>query len=204
MTNDFEIKGMSDYDIPDVLMLERKAFGKMAWSAKDFESAVNSSYDYPFVVHKKSPESPVTPVTSEANDTSAVSSKAADASDPGSCPDSPMAPAQSADISSLDRSQDGFSSVAGYSVLRVLAPEAEVEDICVSEDMRKLGIGRCLLGHMISVAAEKGAENIYLEVRSKNEAAIGLYKKMGFQDSYVRKGYYRDPVDDAVIMVLKL
>ena len=195
MTNDYEIESMSDYDIPDVLMLEREAFGKMAWSAKDFESAINSSYDYPFVVHKKSPET---------NDTSFVSSKAADASDPGSCPDSHIAPAQSAGISSVDRCQNGIFPVAGYSVLRVLAPEAEVEDICVSEDMRKLGIGRCLLEHMISVAGEKGAENIYLEVRSKNEAAIGLYKKMGFQDSYVRKGYYRDPVDDAVIMVLNI
>ena len=151
MTNDFEIKEMADYDIPEVLMLERNAFGKMAWSSKDFESAINSSYDHPFVIHK--------------------------------APD---------------------SRVAGYSVLRVLAPEAEVEDICVSEDMRKLGIGECLLRHMISVAREKDAGNIYLEVRSKNEAAIGLYRKLGFQDSYVRKGYYRDPVDDAVIMVLKL
>ncbi|ETP73105.1 ribosomal-protein-alanine acetyltransferase [Lachnospiraceae bacterium JC7] len=149
MPNDFEIKGMSEHDIPEVLMLERESFGKMAWSSRDFESAVNSSYDYPFVIHED-------------------------------------------------------SHVTGYSVLRVLAPEAEVEDICVSSDMRKQGIGECLLNHMISIARENGAENIYLEVRSKNEAAIGLYRKTGFQDSYVRKAYYRDPVDDAVIMVLKL
>ncbi|WP_078037119.1 ribosomal protein S18-alanine N-acetyltransferase [Oribacterium sp. C9] len=149
MTYDFQIKGMSIYDIPEVLILERDAFGKMAWSSGDFESAINSSYDHPFVIHDD-------------------------------------------------------SSVAGYSVLRILAPEAEVEDICVSSAMRKQGMGERLLRHMIDVARENGAENIYLEVRSKNEAAICLYRKMGFQDSYVRKGYYRDPVDDAVIMVLKL
>lgn len=188
MTSDFEIKEMSVYDIPDVLMHERKAFGKMAWSSKDFESAINSSYDFPFVVYKQKSRSAV-PET-----------------DTPDCKKSEDEPESGAMTSShMDsRSDDSEDTIAGYSVLRVLAPEAEIEDICVSEDMRKCGIGEKLLRHMIAVAKEKEAENIYLDVRSQNTAARNLYEKTGFTESYIRKSYYRDPVDDAVIMMLKL
>lgn len=193
MAYNFAIRGMSFHDIPEVLMLEREAFGKMAWSSKDFESAISSSYDYPFVVHENTPDLQ----TSEGS--SAVKSVYE------STPDSDSHTALQPDIENTpDTCKETDFHVAGYGVLRILPPEAEVEDICVSSSMRMRGIGEKILQHMISAAREKGAENIYLEVRSKNEAAIGLYRKMGFQDSYVRKGYYRDPADDAVIMVLNM
>ena len=145
MTSDFEIMEMSVYDIPDVLMHERKAFGKMAWSSKDFESAINSSYDYPFVVHKKAAEA-----AWEMNSSDGKKSK----------DDSESGTLTSSHIDSF--CADSVDTIAGYSVLRVLAPEAEIEDICVSEDMRKLGIGEKLLRHMIAVAKEKEAEKPFI------------------------------------------
>ena len=187
MTSDFEIKEMSVYDIPDILIHERTAFGSMAWSSKDFESAINSSYDYPFVVHKKRCSDAGSGTPSDPKEREAV---------PG--------PETEALACSAHGHNDTKENIAGYGVLRVLAPEAEIEDICVSEDMRQLGIGRSLLQHMISLAKEKEAETVFLEVRSQNTAARKLYEKTGFTESYIRKAYYRDPVDDAVIMMLKL
>lgn len=160
-SKNYEIDDMHVYDIPDILHAEKLSFGTMAWRSHDFESAISSSYDFPFVIHKH-----------------------------------PLIDAENA-----DSYQD---NLAGYSILRLLGPEAEIEDICVSEDMRRCGIAESLMHHMISIAREKSASIIYLEVRSSNEAAKSLYRKMGFENSYVRKGYYRDPMDDAIIMSLKL
>ena len=157
----YKIDDMHMYDIPDILYAERLAFGNMAWHSRDFESAISSSYDHPFVIHKH-------PVTD---------------------PDS----------------RDSYAdNIAGYGILRLLGPEAEIENICVSTDLRKKGIGECLMRHMIDTARANLASTIYLEVRAQNEAAKALYRKMGFENSYIRKGYYRDPMDDAIIMTLKL
>ncbi len=161
MIFNYKIDLMHQYDIPDILELERKAFGSMAWRSNDFESAISSSYDFPFVIHKH-------PVTN------------------------------------AESSDEHIDNIAGYCVLRLLGPEAEVENICVSDGIRRKGIGEALLQHMINIAKDKKAANVYLEVRAANEPAKSLYTKMGFESSYIRKGYYRDPVDDAIIMCLNL
>ncbi len=161
MTCNYEIDLMHPYDIADVLELERKAFGNMAWHSNDFESAISSSYDFPFVIHKR-----------------------------------PLP-----DKESMDAYID---NVAGYGILRLLGPEAEIENICVSDSIRRKGIGKALMQHMINVAQKNNASTIYLEVRAANDPAKSLYTKMGFESSYIRKGYYRDPLDDAIIMSLNL
>jgi ribosomal-protein-alanine N-acetyltransferase len=97
-----------------------------------------------------------------------------------------------------------INNLAGYCVLRLLGPEAEIENICVSPDMRRNGIGETLMLKMIKTALYKQAQVIYLEVRAGNAPARALYQKLGFKELYVRKGYYRDPIDDAIIMQLTL
>ncbi len=154
------IEFMDISDLPEILELERSSFGKMAWSSKDFETALSSDYDYPMVVHKR-------PVNTE------------------------------------DR-ESYINNLAGYSVLRLLGPEAEIENICVSPDMRRNGIGETLMQKMIQTALTKKASVIFLEVRAGNTPARALYQKLGFKELYVRKGYYRDPTDDAIIMQLTL
>ena len=97
-----------------------------------------------------------------------------------------------------------INNLAGYSVLRLLGPEAEIENICVSPDMRRNGIGETLMQKMIQTALTEKASVIFLEVRAGNTPARALYQKLGFKELYVRKGYYRDPTDDAIIMQLTL
>ncbi|WP_044916466.1 ribosomal protein S18-alanine N-acetyltransferase [Oribacterium sp. FC2011] len=155
-----DIDFMDILDLPEVLALERLSFGKMAWSSKDFETALSSDYDYPMVVHKQ--------------------------------------PVNTSDQESF------MNNLAGYSVLRLLGPEAEIENICVSPDMRRNGIGETLMQKMIQTALTEKASVIFLEVRAGNTPARALYQKLGFKELYVRKSYYRDPVDDAIIMQLNL
>ncbi len=86
---------------------------------------------------------------------------------------------------------------AGYALGSEVCGEAELYRIAVSERFRRKGYGERLLGDFISECSKRKAEKIFLEVRSRNVPAIALYKKAGFKEIAVRKGYYGD--DDAVI-----
>lgn len=96
------------------------------------------------------------------------------------------------------------ADIIGYAVLRILAPEAEIEDICIARDARRHGAGACLMRHMLQLAEGEGATRVFLEVRAHNDAARALYHKNGFVDSYVRKAYYQAPTDDAIIMMKEI
>ena len=99
--------------------------------------------------------------------------------------------------------QAGTDSIglAGYAVLRIIAPEAEIENICVAPACRRSGAGETLMAEMLRLAAERDAERIFLEVRAHNEPAKALYLKSGFVESYRRKNYYQGPTEDAIIMM---
>jgi ribosomal-protein-alanine N-acetyltransferase len=73
-------------------------------------------------------------------------------------------------------------------------------NIAVHPARRGQGIGRALLSECIRRAARAGASLIFLEVRAGNEAAERLYRSMGFVFRGVRKGYYTDTGEDAVIL----
>lgn len=90
--------------------------------------------------------------------------------------------------------------ILGYGNLRVLAGEGEVQRIAVLPTWRGLGLGRKLMGAMIDSAREKKVDAITLEVRAGNMAARKLYESYGFAAEAVRKGYYRNPGEDAIIM----
>ncbi len=92
--------------------------------------------------------------------------------------------------------------VVGYGGTWVLVDEAHVTNVVVREDHRGQGIGRKLMNEMLLKAREKGAVCATLEVRKSNEAALGLYEKMGFVRATVRKNYYPDNQEDAVVMML--
>ncbi len=84
--------------------------------------------------------------------------------------------------------------------LTITAPEADVTNVAVLRDMRGQGVAYRLLSEMMEDAASLGVSDFTLEVRSGNEAAIALYEKLGFVSEGVRKGFYEDPKEDAVIM----
>jgi ribosomal-protein-alanine N-acetyltransferase len=94
-------------------------------------------------------------------------------------------------------------AVVGYVCLAVLFEESQILDIAVAPDQRGSGLARLLMEHAISLALEKGAEVMALEVRETNVAAIALYEKLGFKRVGVRLKYYEGR-DDAVLMEHKL
>ena len=80
----------------------------------------------------------------------------------------------------------------------VCLDEGEILSVATRETARRRGIARKLLVHVLSFSAT--ISTFFLEVRSRNEAAISLYKSLGFAEIAVRKRYYSEPSDDAVCM----
>lgn len=95
--------------------------------------------------------------------------------------------------------EDG--EVIAYVIGRLIAPEGEIYRIAVSPHKRKRGIGYRLLDYAVKTSRGKGLERLFLEVRSKNIPAINLYRDYGFSEIGMRKNYYKDPQDDAIIML---
>jgi ribosomal-protein-alanine N-acetyltransferase len=90
--------------------------------------------------------------------------------------------------------------VGGYSVLSRSADEAELLNLAVAGSVRGQGIGAALVEQAVADATEWGAWAIFLEVRASNAAALGLYRRAGFREVGRRKGYYRRPSEDALIL----
>ena len=93
-------------------------------------------------------------------------------------------------------------TIIGYAAIRLVCGEGEITNIAVDPDRRKGGVGGALLNALISRAKNSGAEAISLEVRESNTAAQCLYAKNGFVRTGLRKGYYADNGEDAVLMTL--
>ncbi|MDF1759888.1 MAG: ribosomal protein S18-alanine N-acetyltransferase [Coxiellaceae bacterium] len=92
--------------------------------------------------------------------------------------------------------------IRGFSIIKVVAEEAELLNLCVDPAVHRQGYGKQLLQYAIDEAHKQLAEHIFLEVRESNEAAKGLYLHMGFSQVGIRKQYYPtdDGREDAVIM----
>lgn len=89
---------------------------------------------------------------------------------------------------------------AGYADIWMVAGEAELYNIVVDEPFRGRHIGEMLLDHMVNKCLESGCEVLRLEVRRSNEPAISLYNKKGFVRTGLRRGYYSETGEDAVLM----
>lgn len=92
--------------------------------------------------------------------------------------------------------------VIGYIIGRVIAPEGEIYRIAVDEDKRGRGVGYRLLSYALKTERGRGLESVFLEVREKNIPAIKLYTSFGFKEISVRKNYYKNPTDNAKIMLM--
>lgn len=95
---------------------------------------------------------------------------------------------------------EASGSVVGFLVQGGVAGLAELEMVVAGAAMRGVGMGRALCVHAMQWAEEQGAQSMELEVRASNIVAIGLYASLGFHRQGTRKGYYRDPAEDAVLM----
>ena len=88
----------------------------------------------------------------------------------------------------------------GYLLAGFSPPEGELYRVAVLPDMRRTGCGRRLLSELFRIAKERGADALWLEVRESNQAAIALYRAVGFRVVARRENYYRNPCEAALLM----
>lgn len=88
----------------------------------------------------------------------------------------------------------------GYAGMWTIMDEAHITNIAIREAYRGRKLGDKLLDELMQTASYLGMERMTLEVRVTNQIAQGLYEKKGFKPAGVRKGYYSDNNEDAVIM----
>jgi ribosomal-protein-alanine N-acetyltransferase len=82
--------------------------------------------------------------------------------------------------------------------------EGQITNIAVAPDKRRCGYGRAIVDALIRDAEARNLEQIALEVRASNEAAIALYKSLGFFEAGRRKHFYKNPAEDALVMLKPL
>ncbi len=94
--------------------------------------------------------------------------------------------------------------ILGYGGMLYAPGEGQITNIAVLPEARRRGVARKLLAALTADAAEHGAEQISLEVRASNEAAIALYEADGYTVAGRRRHFYRRPNEDALVMIRPL
>ncbi len=94
-----------------------------------------------------------------------------------------------------------YGDVVGYLVSWLVEDELHVGNIAVAPSLQGAGVGRELFAHCLGAAVERGVTRATLEVRVSNTRAIALYESHGFIPVALRKGYYSDTGEDALVML---
>lgn len=94
--------------------------------------------------------------------------------------------------------------VIGYCGVWIVIDEAHVTNVAILPQYRGRKLGEAMLSKLMSIAKEKGAKSMTLEVRVTNHVAQSLYRKLGFQNGGIRKNYYSDNQEDALVMWVNL
>lgn len=114
----------------------------------------------------------------------------------------------------LDSLRSGYSAwilqksdeIVGYSLLMMIMDEAHLLNLSIAKNYQKQGLGRYLLEHMMQMARNHKALNMFLEVRTSNIPAIALYENVGFNEMAIRRNYYpaKSGREDAILMGVAL
>ncbi len=92
------------------------------------------------------------------------------------------------------------SKVLGYVGISCVIDEGYITNVAVFPEYRRLGVASALLNRVFSMARDENLSFVSLEVRESNFSAISLYEKFGFKTEGKRKGFYSNPLEDALIM----
>jgi tRNA threonylcarbamoyladenosine biosynthesis protein TsaB len=95
-------------------------------------------------------------------------------------------------------------TMAGFAILSINPPEAELESIVTAAEYQRRGVARRLFNSLACELRHAGGDRVILEVRESNRRARALYTSLGFTESGRRPRYYADPAEDAVLMRLDL
>ncbi len=98
----------------------------------------------------------------------------------------------------------GMRVVVGFAVACVVAQQAELEMIAVVGAAQRQGVARRLFAALVEELRSTAVTVVALEVRSSNQPALDFYRRLGFQETGLRRRYYADPVEDAVLMSLQI
>jgi ribosomal-protein-alanine N-acetyltransferase len=88
----------------------------------------------------------------------------------------------------------------GFIVVRILSPEMEILNLVVAAGSRRRGVAAKLFASAQEEAREENVSRVFLEVRESNSTAIAFYERIGFSKMGLRADYYRDPIEDAILM----
>ena len=94
--------------------------------------------------------------------------------------------------------------LSGYVIVRSAGEEAEILNLAVAPEFRRRRVALRLLGRGLETLLERGVHEVFLEVRRSNGAARALYHQLGFALAGVRRGYYRKPLEDAMVLRRRL
>lgn len=95
---------------------------------------------------------------------------------------------------------DENGDLVGYAGMWLSVDEGQITNVAVHPDYRRRGIAHSLVVNLVQVCKRKGLASITLEVRESNINAISLYRKLGFLDVGLRKNYYKNPTENALLM----
>lgn len=90
--------------------------------------------------------------------------------------------------------------VCGYVGMWKIFDEGHITNVAIAPEYRRMHIASAMLSVLFDVTGVQGIESYTLEVRAGNQAAIALYEGFGFREAGLRKGYYEDNGEDAIIM----
>ncbi len=100
--------------------------------------------------------------------------------------------------------EDDLGNVVGFCGMWVVIDSAQITNVAVTQTVRGQGIGEGLMKEAMRVAKEYNVDVMSLEVRVSNIVAQNLYRKLGFQDGGIRKEYYSDNQEDALVLWVNL
>ncbi|WP_223596534.1 ribosomal protein S18-alanine N-acetyltransferase [Neobacillus bataviensis] len=96
------------------------------------------------------------------------------------------------------------NKIIGYCGTWIVIDEAHVTNVAILPESRGRKLGETMMRKLMSVSREMGAKSMTLEVRVTNHVAQSLYRKLGFQNGGIRKNYYSDNQEDALVMWVNL
>ena len=96
------------------------------------------------------------------------------------------------------------NKIAGYLCANLIIDEGHILNLAVHPEYRGQGVASFMIGEMVEIMKDNSCRSVFLEVRASNEGARTIYEKFGFTLLSTRKDYYVSPVEDAVVMVLRL
>jgi ribosomal-protein-alanine N-acetyltransferase len=176
------IRHMTKEDVSQVAKIDREAF-PTEWPPTNFRHELDNRMAYYIVAS----EGPIVPTRSspEAKENSSIGLL-----------ERVRNILKHRDIESLETEEH----ILGYSGMWIMADEAHIMSIASASEHRRKGVGEALLIGIIELARKHRARVVTLEVRVSNTIAQNLYLKYGFKKTGIRKAYYLDNAEDAIIM----